>query len=145
MGPGALWRRGRARYPLLQPDPTWHEQKVEDWWGGACQALRACTAKVDAHSLQAIGITHEHESFAPVDRKGHALRNAILWSDASAQPGALCRTRRPLGPRGAAPAHRQAASMTQSLPKILWLLMHEPETLTAPTESSMSTPFWCTG
>lgn len=126
---GRAVAEGRASYPLLQPDPAWHEQNVEDWWDGACQALRACTAQVDARSLQAIGITHQRESFAPVDRAGRALRSAILWSDERSR-AQLAELDARFGREALHRLTGKPPSMTQSLPKILWLLTHEPQTLT---------------
>ena len=70
---------GCAAYALLQPKPGWHEQDAQAWWSGACQALRACMAQVDARQVVAIGITHQRESFVLVDADGRPLRNAILW------------------------------------------------------------------
>ena len=72
---------GRATYPLRQPEPAWHEQDAEDWWIGACKALRDCVAQVDARQIDAFAITHQRETFVPVDHQGKPLRNAILWSD----------------------------------------------------------------
>lgn len=120
---------GRAAYPLLQPLPGWHEQDAETWWAGACQALRACVGQVDARQIAAIGITHQRESFVPVTAAGRPLRNAILWSDE--------RSRRQIAELearyGRDALHHltgKPPNMTMALPKLLWLLEHEPETVT---------------
>lgn len=125
---GRAVAEGRASYVLLQPEPTWHEQNAEDWWAGACKALRECISQIDARQVQALAITHQRESFAPVDAEGRPLRNAILWSDerSRAQVDAL------EARFGRDALHRltgKPPSMTQSLPKVLWLLEHEPETV----------------
>ena len=116
---------GRATYALLQPQAGWHEQDAETWWSGACQALRTCMAQVDPREIAAIGITHQRESFVPVDADGRPLRNAILWSDE--------RSRRQIDELearyGSDALHRltgKPPNMTMSLPKLLWLLEHEP-------------------
>lgn len=123
---GRAVAEGRAAYPLLQPAPAWHEQDAEAWWTGACEALRVCIGQIDARQLQAIGITHQRESFAPVDVDGRPLRNAILWSDerSRAQIGEL-ETR--FGRDALHHLTGKPPAMTQSLPKLLWLLAHEPE------------------
>ena len=72
---------GHATYALLQPEPAWHEQNAEEWWTGVCKALCECIAQVDVHPIDALGITHQRETFVPVDETGRPLRNAILWSD----------------------------------------------------------------
>lgn len=64
---GRAVSEGRAGYALLQPEPSWHEQNAEDWWAGACKALRDCIDQVDARQIEAICVTHQRESFVPVD------------------------------------------------------------------------------
>jgi sugar (pentulose or hexulose) kinase len=119
---------GRASYPMLQPQPTWGEQDAEDWWRSACTALRDCAAQVDTSKIEALGITHQRETFVPVDADGRPLRNAILWLDE--------RSRRQVAwmeqTFGRDALHRltgKPPSMTQSLPKIIWLVEHEPEVM----------------
>jgi xylulokinase len=119
---------GRATYPLRQPQPSWHEQDAGDWWAGACRALGACTSQIDARRVQALGITHQRETFVPLDAAGEPLRNAILWSDerSAAQVQALEER------FGRDALHRLTGKplcMTVSLPKIQWLIDHEPETV----------------
>lgn len=126
---GRAVAEGRAGYPLHQPQPGFHEQDARDWWEGACKAIRACLAHVDSSRLDAFAIAHQRETFVPVDADGAPLRPAILWSDerSRAQVQWLEDT------LGRDALHRltgKPPSMTQSLPKIVWLLQNEPETLT---------------
>lgn len=125
---GRAVAEGRASYALLQPEPSWHEQNAEDWWAGACKALRECISQIDAQQIEAICITHQRESFVPVDRDGRPLRNAILWSDERSRAQVTALEER----FGRDALHRltgKPPSMTQSLPKIVWLLEHEPDTV----------------
>lgn len=125
---GRAVSEGRASYALLQPEPSWHEQNAEDWWAGACKALNECISQVDAQQIEAICITHQRESFAPVDRNGNPLRNAILWSDERSRAQVMELEER----FGRDALHRltgKPPSMTQSLPKILWLLKYEPDSV----------------
>jgi len=125
---GRAVAEGRASYALLQPETSWHEQNAEDWWMGACRALRECISQVDARQIEAICITHQRESFVPVNRDGRPLRNAILWSDERSRTQVAALEER----FGRDALHRltgKPPSMTQSLPKILWLLEHEPDTM----------------
>jgi xylulokinase len=123
---GRAVAEGRATHPMRQPAPGWHEQSVDDWWVGACKAIGDCVGQVDARQIEALGLTHQRETFAPVDRQGVPLRNAILWSDerSSEQLAWLEAT------FGNDALHRltgKPSSMTQSLPKIVWLLQNEAE------------------
>lgn len=123
---GRAVSEGRASYPLLQPFPSWHEQDAEHWWAGACKALRECAGQVNAAKIEAMCITHQRETFVPVDRAGRPLRNAILWSDERSRKQVAELEQR----FGRDALHRltgKPPSMTQSLPKILWLLENESE------------------
>ena len=125
---GRAVAEGRAAYPLHQPEPSWHEQDAEDWWAGACRALRACVSQIDARQVQALGITHQRESFVPLDGAGRPLRNAILWSDERSLAQVQALEER----FGRDQLHRLTGKplcMTVSLPKIQWLIDHEPQTI----------------
>ncbi len=78
---GQALAEGRAAYPLIQPARGWHEQNAEDWWAGACRALRDCVDQVQGSQIDAIAITHQRETFVPVDADGTPIRNAIMWND----------------------------------------------------------------
>ncbi len=122
---GQAVAEGRASYPVLQPARGWHEQNAEDWWGGACRALNECLEQVEGREIDALAITHQRETFVPLDADGVPIRNAIMWNDerSSAQVAALERN---FGPE----LHRltgKPPSMTASIAKLLWLVEHEPE------------------
>ncbi len=78
---GSIMAEGRANLPLLEPHPLWYEQPAEAWWQSASQALGQAASQVDSSRLAAICITHQRETFVPVDKHGRPLRNAILWMD----------------------------------------------------------------
>ncbi len=119
---------GRAGYPLLQPQRGWHEQNAEDWWSGACHALRQCMAQV-SDSLpgmmpDALAITHQRETFVPVDAGGAPLRNAILWNDERSRPQVAALETR-FGRDALHQLTGKPPSLTASIAKLLWLAEHE--------------------
>lgn len=125
---GKAVAEGRAAYPLRQPQPAFHEQDAEDWWAGAGKAITDCVAQVDRTRIEAFSITHQRETFVPVDGDGKPLRNAILWSDERSREQVAWLERR----FGRDWLHRltgKPPSMTQSLPKIVWLIQNEPQTV----------------
>ena len=105
---GRAVAEGRAAYPMLRPHPGWAEQDAEDWWTSACAAFRDCVEQIDDAQVDALGITHQRETFVPVDVDGQPIRHAILWLDerSRAQLDWLRRTLRRGRP---ARADRQAA------------------------------------
>ena len=119
---------GRASYPLLQPKPNWYEQDAEEWWCGMCAALRQVLDQINTNHIEALCITHQRESVVPVDKQGRPIRNAILWLDER------CRTQVSYLEQtfGRERLHRTTGkplTPTPSLPKIVWLMHHEPESV----------------
>lgn len=115
-------------FAIQSPEPNFYEQNAEWWWEALCKALQELGSKVDLSRAQAICMTHQRETFVPVDAHGKPLRNAITWLDE--------RSRAQLKPIeeivGAARLHHitgKALSITPSLSKILWLMAHEPDTI----------------
>jgi sugar (pentulose or hexulose) kinase len=123
---GRAVAEGRATYPLLQPRPNWYEQDAEAWWDGLCAALRALLDRIDAAQVDALCITHQRESFVPVDEEGRPLRNGILWLDERSRPQVTLLEKRIGGER----FHRitgKPLTTNPSVTKIAWLAQHEPE------------------
>lgn len=119
---------GRAALALLSPKPGWGEQDAREWWIATVQAIRDVTARIDPARIAALCITHQRETFVPVDDAGEPLRNGILWLDERSRDQLATLDRR----FGSAALHDltgRPPSMTQSLPKLVWLQEHEPESL----------------
>ena len=66
------------------PPPSESEQVAEGWWDATSQALREAVEEVGADRVAGVCITHQRESYAPVDEENASLRNAILWDDGRA-------------------------------------------------------------
>jgi sugar (pentulose or hexulose) kinase len=117
---------GRAALREIRPRPLHSEQAAEGWWEATAEALTSLTRNIGADRIVGICITHQRESYAPVDESNHALRNAILWDDGRAQSQLD-----ELGERfGHDALHRRTGrgpSLTQAFPKLLWLVEHEPQ------------------
>ena len=79
-------RRGRAPLTEIRPTAAYSEQVAEGWWEATPQALQQVVEAVGADRISGLCITHQRESYAPVDTRNTSLRNAILWDDARA-PG----------------------------------------------------------
>lgn len=81
---GNLVAEGREEMQLLIPKPEWAEQEAKKWWSATVKAMKEAIQQVDCNKIATIGITHQRESFVPVDREIKPLRNAILWLDTRA-------------------------------------------------------------
>ncbi|HEY3358709.1 MAG TPA: FGGY family carbohydrate kinase [Polyangia bacterium] len=126
---GAPAAEGRAGFDLLTPAPGWYEQRAAEWERAALDALAAIGAAAGPR-VRAIGITHQRETFVPVDAAGGALRAAIVWMDerAFAEVEAL---RAALGEDRFHAITGKPLAMTPSVTKILWLRAHEPAVFAA--------------
>src|ERR687888_1067170 len=117
---------GRAPLEQLRLRPLRSEQRAEDWWEATQAAIASLVRAVEADRIGGICITHQRESFVPVDEGNRALRNAILWDDARS-----LRQLDQLGERfGHDQLHRRTGrgpSVAQAASKLLWLAQHEAE------------------
>lgn len=78
---GQIVAAERRSLPLVADRPLWHEQPAEAWWEAIVQNIRSLLHQMDASRLATMCITHQRETFVPVDECGVPLRNAILWMD----------------------------------------------------------------
>jgi xylulokinase len=115
---------GRQEFELVIPHPGWHEQDARDWWRTTAAALRKAAGGVNASEIEAIGVTHQRETFACLDKEGDPLRPAMLWLDARAV--------KEVEKYGSEEIHEITGKPPDTTPafyKLLWLREHEPEVL----------------
>jgi xylulokinase len=125
---GKAVAEGRATFALFSPAPNYYEQQANDWWTAFCSALKSLTAQVDARRIAALCITHQRESFVPVDEQGEPIRNAILWVDDRCRQQVKELDRR-FGSDYIQDLTGKGPSTKQSLPEFLWLQQHEPDVI----------------
>jgi xylulokinase len=121
---GRAVTEGRQEFDLSIPHPGWHEQDADEWWRSTAAALRKAARGVDASQIEAIGLTHQRETFACLDDNETPLRPAMLWLDARAV--------KEVEEHGSEELHRitgKPPDTTPALYKLLWLRAHEPEVL----------------
>ena len=75
---------GREKMQILTPKPEWVEQDANEWWNATAVAIKKAVRQIDAGKVVAICLTHQRESFVPVDEDFKPLRNGILWVDTRA-------------------------------------------------------------
>lgn len=123
---GQAVAEGRAAYPLLTPAPHWYEQDAEQWWAGLCTALNALWAQVDPIRVETLCITHQRETFVPVDGAGRPLRHAILWLDERSREQ-VAHLEQAIGGERFHRLTGKPLTTNPALPKIVWLMQHEPQ------------------
>jgi xylulokinase len=123
---GNIISEGRSAYQLIRPKPGWVEQKAEWWYEAFCNASKEALekTKIDIKQIKACGITHQRQSFVPVDKDLNTLRNGILWNDMRCgdQAEQACRK------LGRTKIYRRTGfpPSTMTLYKIMWIRDNEP-------------------
>lgn len=117
---------GRSPLPLLTPKPLWYEQSAADWWAATALSLRQACSTIDHTRLSAICITHQRETFVPIDKHGVPLRNGIVWMDER------CRSLLPTLAQAFGKDHYhhitgKPLSVNLTIGKIAWLRQNEPD------------------
>jgi sugar (pentulose or hexulose) kinase len=125
---GRAVAEARATFEIISPQPNWYEQRADDWWISLCSVLRNLAAQVGADRFAGLCITHQRETFVPVDEKGQPIRNAMLWlDDRSGRQVAELDQR--VGSAHIQQITGKGPSTKQSLPKLIWLQQYEPEVM----------------
>jgi len=125
---GRLLASAWREYSIDMPHPSWAEQDAEQVWRLAQEAMSEVYHKLGGHqAILALSLSVQGEAVMPVDRRGNALRPAILGMDT--RTGGQNRWleerfgNRDLFQRTGMPIHT-----INTLPKLLWLKDHDPET-----------------
>ncbi len=127
---GKLHATGHAEYPLHHIRPAWVEQDPEDWWRGACSAIREALGKVPqgAERVMGLAVSCQAPALLALDRSGNPLRPATIWMDrrGEAEISGLAEK------LGADEIYRVTGNRPDALyvaARLLWLRSHEPEVI----------------
>jgi len=121
---GNVIAEGRQEMPLSIPNDGWGEQNPEDWWGATRFAIKQAVEKAGSVNIEAIGLTHQRESFVCLDKNGRAIRPAMLWLDTRAHQEV-----KQFGTSEVHTSTGKPANPTPSFYKLMWLQANEPEVL----------------
>jgi sugar (pentulose or hexulose) kinase len=121
---------GRCSLPLTMPRPGWHEQPAAAWWSAAVDALRQLTQRTGTDRLAALSISHQRETFVPLDAQMEPLRDALVWMDERCGY-LLPELARRLGAERFHSITGRPLSGNLTVGKIVWLQQNEPETWAA--------------
>ncbi|QYK47131.1 MAG: xylulokinase [Phycisphaeraceae bacterium] len=135
---GEILGEGASEYPVSRPRPGWSEQDPELWWGALLLALpqAIAAASVRASDIRAVGLSGQMHGSVLLSREtvesrgvhGAAIRPALLWNDQ--RTASQCERIESLvgGRRALVDLVGNAALTGFTLPKLLWVREHEPET-----------------
>ena len=115
--------------PFRSPRPGWAEQEPDDWWRATQEAIRTviAAAAIDPHRVHAIGLSGQMHGAVVLDDHGHVIRPAIIWCDQ--RTVSECEwLNEVVGADAVLTCTANPALTNFTLPKLLWLRAHEPDT-----------------
>ncbi len=108
--------------------PGISEQDPEDWYRAFVSAFRRLVRKsgADPRRIAAVGVTGQMRGVTFIGRSGAPIRKSILWNDTrcAAETQMISRDHDELIRR----VTKNPINSMASLPKLLWVITHEPET-----------------
>ena len=106
----------------------WAEQRPEDWWRAAVEAIRGvlAEAQVSGKDLRGIGLSGQMHGLTLLDFLGDVIRPALIWCDqrSQAQVDFINKT---VGKENVLAAIANPMLTGFTLPKLLWVRDHEPD------------------
>jgi len=122
----------RAGYTAPHEDmrmerPLWAEQRPENWWGAAVDAIRGVLAasRVSGSEVRAIGLSGQMHGLVILDRDGQVIRPSLIWCDQRSQ-SQVDAVNAKLGRARILECIANPVLTGFTLPKLLWVRDHEP-------------------
>ena len=107
--------------------PLWAEQRPENWWDAAQQAVRGVLAKANASGkdVRGIGLSGQMHGLVMLDEADHVIRPALIWCDqrSQAQVDAINAA---VGKETVLACTANPVLTGFTLPKLLWVRDNEP-------------------
>jgi xylulokinase len=127
--------RGKIRAGVTAPHeeiqmerPLWAEQRPDDWWQAAIQAIRGALAEahISGRDVQGIGLSGQMHGLVILDRDNNVIRPALIWCDQRSQ-AQVDSINRAVGTERVLSYTANPVLTGFTLPKLLWVRDNEPE------------------
>lgn len=115
--------------PFVSIQTGWAEQDPRDWWRASAAAIRSAITKaaIPAEDIKAVGLSGQMHGATLLDAADEVLRPAIIWCDQ--RSGEQCENlTAKVGDSRLIELTCNPALTGFTLPKLLWVRDHEPET-----------------
>jgi len=123
----------RAGYTAPHEDmrmerPLWAEQRPENWWDAACDAIRGvlAAAGVPGSQVQGIGLSGQMHGLVILDAADQVVRPSLIWCDQRSQPQ-VDAVNSKIGREQILQYIANPVLTGFTLPKLLWVRDHEPQ------------------
>ena len=107
--------------------PLWAEQRPENWWDAARQAIRGVLSQAGAggQDVRGIGLSGQMHGLVILDDSSRVIRPALIWCDQRSQPQ-VDWINQTAGPELVLRSTANPVLTGFTLPKLLWVRDHEP-------------------
>ena len=125
---GRVKAAGSSAYAVRYPRRGWAEQDPEDWWKGACLAIREAVEAggIQPGDIAGIGVDGQSWAAVALDRAGNVLCPTPIWTDTRSSE--ICRRTAEQDTDGRLFALcGNPAQPGYTWPKILWYRENAPE------------------
>jgi xylulokinase len=115
--------------PFASPHGGWAEQDPGDWWRASAIAVRAALDRTGTRGTEiaAVGLSGQMHGAVVLGERDEVLRPALIWADQ--RTGSQCRAIvERIGETRLIELTANPALTAFTLPKLLWIREHEPET-----------------
>jgi xylulokinase len=108
--------------------PLWAEQRPENWWDAAVDAIRRVLAKagVSGSAVRGIGLSGQMHGLVLLDRSHQVIRPSLIWCDQRSQPQ-VDAVNAKLGRDKVLKFIANPVLTGFTLPKLLWVRDNEPQ------------------
>jgi xylulokinase len=129
-----IYRQGAVRAGYTSPHedmrmerPLWAEQRPENWWDAAVDAIRGALAQagVRGSEVRGVGLSGQMHGLVLLDSAGQVIRPSLIWCDQRSQPQVDAVNAR-LGRENVLRYIANPVLTGFTLPKLLWVRDHEP-------------------
>src|SRR5437588_4313503 len=121
-----------AGYPAVHEDmrmerPLWAEQRPENWWDAAAEAVRGvlAQAKISGGDVRGIGLSGQMHGLVILDDAHNVIRPSLIWCDQRSQPQ-VDAVNAKLGRETVLKYIANPVLTGFTLPKLLWVRDCEP-------------------
>ncbi|MFN0169968.1 MAG: xylulokinase [Bryobacteraceae bacterium] len=117
-----------AHEDMMMARPLWAEQRPENWWAAAMDAVRGVLAKAGASGDQVtgIGLSGQMHGLVILDAAHRVIRPSLIWCDQRSQPQVDAINAK-VGKARVLESIANPVLTGFTLPKLLWVRDHEPE------------------
>jgi len=115
-------------YDTKYAQVSWAEQNPEDWWEAVCASTHELLqkARVRRNEVACIVFSGQMMGCVPIDRKGRALRDAIIWADQRSVEQTQWMAKQ-ISPDEVYHITGHRLSPSYSAAKMLWIRDHQPD------------------